>query len=99
MLKRFASIITSRLDATACSYWIFMATMIENEVPQGLNADPMIPQLYRVDRVRDETDDTFTFSLVPENGEAKISFLPASSTCFMFLEPARCPFPSAAIPR
>ena len=27
-----------------------MATMIENEVPQGLNADPMIPQLYRIDR-------------------------------------------------
>jgi len=59
----------------------------------------MIPQLYRVDRVRDETDDTFTFSLVPENGEAKISFLPGQFNMLMFLEPARCPFPSAAIPR
>jgi len=53
-----------------------MATMIENDIPPGLSLDPMIPQLYRIDRVRDETDDTFTLSLVPENGETKISFLP-----------------------
>ncbi|MBM4160225.1 MAG: Ni/Fe hydrogenase subunit gamma [Ignavibacteria bacterium] len=46
----------------------------------GKSADsvvnPMLPALYTIQRVKRETDDTFTLELVPESDRHKISFLP-----------------------
>jgi NAD(P)H-flavin reductase len=53
-----------------------MDALIDQAVSQSTAPDAMIPRLYRIDQRKDETDDTFTLSLVPENGDAKIAFLP-----------------------
>jgi NAD(P)H-flavin reductase len=39
-------------------------------------ADPMLPQPYRVQRVRQETPDTFTLELEAENGRPEMTFAP-----------------------
>jgi len=38
--------------------------------------DPMIPRAYRVDQVRQETSDTFTLELAPQDGKPEMSFVP-----------------------
>ena len=35
----------------------------------------MLPDLYRIQRLKMETDDTFTLEMIPENGDS-LSFLP-----------------------
>ncbi len=39
-------------------------------------ADPMLPALYSIQRVRQETDDTFTLELVPEDSHSSFGFRP-----------------------
>jgi NAD(P)H-flavin reductase len=52
-----------------------MAHLLENSMTR-LGADPMLPKPYCIQRVRRETDDTFTIELSPENGGEGFSFLP-----------------------
>src|SRR5215467_3888861 len=59
-----------------CNCWTFMATIPEQIVLEQAASDSMIPELYRIERVRYETDDTFTFRLIPVKENCKISFLP-----------------------
>lgn len=42
----------------------------------GETADPMLPRPYRVQRVRQETPDTFTLELEPEDGRPEMTFAP-----------------------
>jgi len=42
----------------------------------GLVPDPMLPMSYRIQRVRQETDDTFTLELLPEDSGERFSFAP-----------------------
>ncbi|HUI43970.1 MAG TPA: FAD/NAD(P)-binding protein [Terriglobia bacterium] len=42
----------------------------------GLNADPMLPRPYRVQRLRKETPDTFTLDLEPSSAAAAMAFAP-----------------------
>ncbi len=51
-----------------------MATVLEQSVTVELN--PMLPMLYRIQRVRQETDDTFTLELVPADSGDGFSFAP-----------------------
>ena len=51
-----------------------MATVLEQSVTAELN--PMLPMLYRIQRVRQETDDTFTLELVPADSGDGFSFAP-----------------------
>jgi len=55
-----------------------MATMVEQPevVAAGLVPDPMLPTPYRIQRVKQETDDTFTLELLPEDSSEGFSFLP-----------------------
>jgi NAD(P)H-flavin reductase len=55
-----------------------MASVIEHpEVSVGAAlADPMLPALYSIQRVRQETDDTFTLELIPEDSAVSFGFLP-----------------------
>lgn len=48
-----------------------MATMLE---PKNQSADPMLPSPYRVQRVRQDTYDTFTLELQPANGAGGLRF-------------------------
>ncbi len=48
-----------------------MATMLE---PQNQSADPMVPSPYRVQRVRQDTYDTFTLELQSTNGAERFCF-------------------------
>ena len=48
-----------------------MATMLE---PQNTIADPMVPSSYRVQRVRQDTYDTFTLELQSANGAERFRF-------------------------
>lgn len=48
-----------------------MATMLE---PQNTIADPMVPSSYRVQRVRQDTYDTFTLELQSTNGAERFCF-------------------------
>lgn len=43
-------------------------------------ADPMVPEPYRVHRIRRETQDTFTLELVPAHGGEALAFAPGQST-------------------
>ncbi len=57
-----------------------MATMLETptavpEIP-GACPEPMLPEPYRIQRVGQETDDTFTLELLPLGGGAGMSFAP-----------------------
>ncbi len=55
-----------------------MAAMLEQPevVTAGLVSDPMLPTPYRIQRVKQETDDTFTLELLPEDSAKGFSFAP-----------------------
>ena len=53
-----------------------MATVLEQPLMAELNPDPMVPTAYRIQRVRQETDDTFTLELVPADSGDGFSFAP-----------------------
>jgi len=53
-----------------------MASAIEAPEELAAAADPMLPALYSIQRVRQETDDTFTLELVPENSCGSFGFRP-----------------------
>ncbi|MGB7435885.1 MAG: FAD/NAD(P)-binding protein [Candidatus Acidiferrum sp.] len=53
-----------------------MVEIIESEISHSTGSDPMVPQLFRIDRLKRETEDTFTLELGPFQEGAKISFLP-----------------------
>jgi len=55
-----------------------MASAFEQSgvVTGGLIADPMLPMPYRIQRVRQETDDTFTLEVLPEDSARGLSFEP-----------------------
>ena len=53
-----------------------MATTREIPAPGALNPDPMFSTPYRIQRVRQETDDTFTLELSPGDAGEGFSFLP-----------------------
>jgi NAD(P)H-flavin reductase len=53
-----------------------MGAIIEAGVEHRVAADPMVPELFRIERLKQETEDTFTLSLVPPDESAKVSFLP-----------------------
>src|ERR1019366_1507776 len=61
-----------------CSCWICMAPMLEQTevAAPGLVPDPMLPVPYRIQRVKQETDDTFTLEILPEDASQKFSFAP-----------------------
>jgi len=48
----------------------------EPEIATGVAADPTVPELFRIGRVKSETEDTFTLQLLPVAETTKISFLP-----------------------
>ena len=52
-----------------------MAPTLEHPVIETLSPQLMLPDLYRIQRLKMETDDTFTLEMTPENGGA-LSFLP-----------------------
>ena len=55
-----------------------MAAMFEQTevVTAGLVPDPMLPVPYRIQRVRQETDDTFTLEILPEDSSKGFCFAP-----------------------
>jgi len=53
-----------------------MGVTIEAGIVEGTLADPMVPELFRIDRVKQETEDTFTLGLVPDEANAKFAYLP-----------------------
>jgi len=53
-----------------------MAAIIEPEIVERTLIDPMVPELFRIERLKRETEDTFTLDLVPQEESMKISFLP-----------------------
>jgi len=53
-----------------------MAAIIEPEIIERTLTDPMVPELFRIERLKRETEDTFTLDLVPQEENTKISFLP-----------------------
>lgn len=59
-----------------CNYWICMDAISETEVVKQAEVDPMIPELFRIERLKHETEDTFTLGLVPMEETTKIVFLP-----------------------
>src|SRR5271157_1147779 len=61
-----------------CSCWICMATVLEQPevVTAGLVPDPMLPMPYRIQRVKQQTYDTFTLEILPEDSGKRFSFAP-----------------------
>ena len=53
-----------------------MATTNDQFAVVALNPDPMLPMPYRIQRVRQETDDTFTLELAPADSGDGFSFAP-----------------------
>ena len=53
-----------------------MGVTIETEIAEGILADPMVPEPFRIDRVKQETEDTFTLGLVPDEANTKFAYLP-----------------------
>ncbi|HVM75475.1 MAG TPA: FAD/NAD(P)-binding protein [Candidatus Saccharimonadales bacterium] len=53
-----------------------MDVTIETGIPEGITADPMVPALFCVDRVKQETEDTFTVGLVPDEANTRFSYMP-----------------------
>ncbi len=55
-----------------------MAPMLEQTevAAPGPVPDPMLPMPYRIQRVRQETDDTFTLEILPEDSSSRFSFAP-----------------------
>ena len=52
-----------------------MAPTLEHPVTERFSPEMMLPDLYRIQRLKMETDDTFTLEMIPENGDS-LSFLP-----------------------
>lgn len=52
-----------------------MAPTLDHPVIETLSPQLMLPDLYRIQRLKMETDDTFTLEMIPENGGA-LSFRP-----------------------
>lgn len=59
-----------------CNCWICMGAIIEEDVVRQAAANPMIPELFRIERVKHETEDTFTLELVPTEATTQLTFLP-----------------------
>lgn len=53
-----------------------MDAIIESEVTLRVATDPMVPELFGIERVKYETKDTFTLKLCPIEKTRKISFFP-----------------------
>jgi NAD(P)H-flavin reductase len=53
-----------------------MPTTVEQSATEALNPEPMLPAPYRIQRVKQETDDTFTLELVPADSGEGFSFAP-----------------------
>ncbi|HVP54613.1 MAG TPA: FAD/NAD(P)-binding protein [Candidatus Eisenbacteria bacterium] len=53
-----------------------MATTSDQLATVPLNVEPMLPAPYRIQRVKQETDDTFTLELVPADSAEGFSFAP-----------------------
>jgi NAD(P)H-flavin reductase len=53
-----------------------MGAIIEAEITGRAVADPMVPEPFRIERLKRETEDTFTLELVPVDETTKISYLP-----------------------
>lgn len=53
-----------------------MAAIIEADVAERTVSDPMVPEAFRIERLKRETEDTFTLELIPVLESSKISFLP-----------------------
>jgi len=53
-----------------------MANTHKAPAPQALNPEPMFSTPYRIQRVRQETDDTFTLEIAPADSAEGFSFLP-----------------------
>jgi NAD(P)H-flavin reductase len=53
-----------------------MAQMLETPATTGLTSNPMMPVPHRVQRLRGETDDTFTLEIEPTDGAGRFSFAP-----------------------
>ena len=53
-----------------------MATTSDQLATVPLNVEPMLPTPYRIQRVKQETDDTFTLELVPADSAEGFSFAP-----------------------
>ena len=53
-----------------------MSTAAEQTTTPVGTVDPMVPALYRVQRVRQETQDTFTLELRPQDGGDRLPFRP-----------------------
>jgi NAD(P)H-flavin reductase len=53
-----------------------MGVTIETGIAEGILADPMVPEPFRIDRVKQETEDTFTLGLVPDEANTKFAYLP-----------------------
>jgi NAD(P)H-flavin reductase len=52
-----------------------MAPTLDHPVIETLSPQLMLPDLYRIQRLKMETDDTFTLEMIPENGDS-LSFRP-----------------------
>ncbi len=53
-----------------------MAPTLEHSVAERFSPELMLPDLYRIKRLKMETDDTFTLEMIPEENGATFSFLP-----------------------
>jgi len=53
-----------------------MDVIIETDIAGRVVTDPMVPEPFRIERLKRETEDTFTLELVPVQESTKISFLP-----------------------
>lgn len=53
-----------------------MESMLEQRVTGRVASEPMLPSLYRIQRVSPETDDTFTLHLLPGHNATELPFAP-----------------------
>ena len=53
-----------------------MGVTTEVDSIEAATSDLMVPALYRIDRVKQETEDTFTLALEPDDGSLRFSYLP-----------------------
>jgi len=75
-----------------------MATMLEQieVVTAGLVPDPMLPMPYRIQRVKQETGDTFTLEILAEDSGKGFSFAPGQFNMLYVFGVGKCRSPSAA---
>lgn len=53
-----------------------MGVIIEANITERAASDPMVPEPFRIERLKRETEDTFTLELVPVQETSRVSFLP-----------------------